>query len=123
MNQPLNPYQPPTATSVDEPTTLAEGFSFRLTRQNLRYGQSHHLIRCRPIQVTLVSIAMIAVSLVIFSYCVYLLGPEFVLVALPIWMGISALAYTAVTRQPKEATEQRMADCGLVEGALGDGTC
>ncbi|QDT09953.1 hypothetical protein [Planctomycetes bacterium K23_9] len=113
----INPYQPP-----QSPTSRIDGvpideIRFVLSNRNLRHGQSHHLIRCRPWAVSLVSVVMIGISLVAFSYAVFFVGSFAALLLMPLLMGVSAWAYQVVIRQPQRATEQRMAECGLVAGA------
>ncbi|NND96764.1 MAG: hypothetical protein HKN47_05475 [Pirellulaceae bacterium] len=114
----INPYQPPDTLSelVDVPPV--ESIVFQLTERNLNHGQSHHLIRCRPYPVVVVSLVMIAVSLVVFSYAVMFFGPVWALLIMPVLLAISALSYGAVIREPKRKTQQRMRECSLVAGAV-----
>ena len=67
--------------------------------------------------VIVVSIAMIAISLVTFSYAVWAMGPTSALSVMPILLLFSAVAYLAVIKEPRRLTEQRMANCGMVTGA------
>lgn len=113
----INPYQPP-----ETPTSRLDGvpideINFRLSKRNLRHGQSHHLIRCRPWAVGGVSVFMISISLVVFSYAVLFVGSMAALLLMPIVMTLSALAYQSVIRKAQRLTEERMCQCGLVADA------
>ena len=61
---------------------------------------------------------MIAISLAIFSYCVYLTGPMYALVVMPVLLALSAWAYLAVINVPKKLTQERMDECGLIDGVV-----
>ena len=112
-----NPYQPPRSAATHPKDISLDEIRFHRTKQNLRHGQSHHLIRCRPYAVTLVSVAMIVFSLIVFSYTVYAVGNSWALAVMPVLLGMSALAYQSVIAKPSKATSDRMAECGLVQGA------
>jgi hypothetical protein len=112
-----NPYQPPRSATAHPSDISIDEIRFHLTKQNLRHGLSHHLIRCRPYAVTLVSVAMIVFSLAVFTYTVYLVGNSWALAVMPILLGLSALAYQSVVAKASRATSDRMAECGLVQGA------
>ena len=116
MSSAINPYQPPPSGS-SSPAEL-NAFEFRLTKRNLNYGQSHHLLRCRPVAAIVVSLIMIVISVVLFSYAVFLLGPVAALGLMPLLLGGAAVAYLWVMREPKLRTQERMNECGLLDGGF-----
>ena len=116
MSEAINPYRPPSGSFDDADDDSINEFRLHLTSRDLNYGQSHHVIHCRPRLVLAVSLIAIVFCLFVAVSATRHFSGGFALVIMLLSTGVSTLAYLAASAQPKRLTAVRMNECGFDPG-------
>lgn len=114
----INPYQPPLQSDAPELTTGESAVRFYTTDTNLRFAESHFVLRLHPLRLVLVSLALIGVSSVAMVGAMFLLGIEVFLVVSAISLCGSAVIYLASVSRSKQQLRQRWREYGFRSGTL-----
>ncbi len=113
----INPYQPPpTAGAI--PFDVGDGeVCFYTTDANLRFAESHFVLRLHPLRLIIVSLVLIAVSSMVMIISV-MQGTEVFAVSSVVAMIVSALVYLASVYQTKLRLRRRWEEHGLLDGSI-----
>jgi hypothetical protein len=116
MTDAVNPYQPPTtksaAVSRDE-----EGVRFFNTAANLRFAESHFVLRLHPLRLIILSLALIAASAVAMIVSTFLGTMAFVMASVTSIL-LSALIYLSSVYRTKLQLRERWQAHGLRSGTV-----
>ena len=118
MNLPsFNPYQPPPAATsvVDQADNGA--IHFYNTDSNLRFAESHFVLRLHPLRLIIVSVVLIVASSAVMIAAI-LFGVWVFGIASVVAMIVSALIYLASVYRTKVKMRQQWQRYGLQAGAV-----
>lgn len=111
-----NPYQPPPPTSgsieVGDDTV-----GFFTTDANLRFAESHFVLRLHPLRLIIVSLALIVASSVVMVLSI-LFGIAVFAVSSVAAMIISAVIYLSSVRRTKVKLRSNWSKYGLMDGTV-----
>jgi len=113
----INPYRPPPPTRLDITAGNSE-VRFYTTDANLRFAESHFVLRLHPLRLVLVSLALIGVSSVAMVGTLFFLGRELFLAVSAISLVVSALIYLASVYRSKLRLRQHWHEYGLRSGTV-----
>lgn len=112
----INPYQPP-APAGSDPAPAASEIRFYTTDANLRFAESHFVLRLHPLRLVLVSLALIGISSVAMVGAMFVSTSAFLL-ASAVSIIISAVIYLACVYRSKLRLRQQWHQYGLRSGTV-----
>ncbi len=113
----VNPYQPPPPIAVTSIDQDDEAVRFYTTDSNLRFAESHFVLRLHPLRLIVVSLLLIAASSVVMVFSLFFGNFVFGVSSIAV-MLISALIYLASVHRTKLKLRQRWSNHGLQDGTI-----
>ena len=113
----VNPYQPPTTVVASQIDVDDDAVRFFTTDANLRFAESHFVLRLHPVRLIIVSLLLIAASSVVMVFSMFLGTIVFGVSSVAV-MVISALIYLASVYRTKLKMRQRWSNHGLQDGTI-----
>ena len=113
----VNPYQPPTTAIASAIDVDDDGIRFFTTEANLRFAESHFVLRLHPVRLIIVSLLLIAASSVVMVSSQFFGTIVFGISSIAV-MVISALVYLASVFRTKLKLRQRWSNHGLQDGTI-----
>ena len=113
----VNPYQPPPTTDLANDRSEDGVVRFYNTDANLRFAESHFVLRLHPMRLIVVSLALIAASSAVMIFSLFF-GPVAFAGSSIAVMVISALIYLASIHRTKLRLRERSAEHGMRDGTI-----
>ena len=113
----INPYQPPPTAATDALHEDPGGVRFYTTDGNLRFAESHFVLRLHPLRLIIVSLILIAASSIVMIGSV-MLGTIVFAISSGVAMIVSALIYLASVYRTKLRLRGRWEQHGLQDGTI-----
>jgi hypothetical protein len=113
----VNPYQPPARATTSQIDVDEDAVRFYTTDANLRFAESHFVLRLHPLRLIIVSLLLIAVSSVVMVSSLFFGTLVFGISSIAV-MVISALIYLASVFRTKLKLRQRWSNHGLQDGTI-----
>ena len=113
----VNPYQPPPTAGSASSQADDGALHFSNSDANLRFAESHFVLRLHPLRLIVVSLILIAASSVVMVVSI-LFGPAVFGISSIVAMVVSALIYLASVHRTKLRLRQQWNHYGLQAGTV-----